>query len=204
MAFSFAKMWGCSMNLIFITGPGAVGKMAVGKELSERLGYGFMHNHIAIEPVLEVCGKFDSSVVLDIRKSLFYGYLKNNLDSKGFVVTLMVPYDVPFSFVYLDNLVELAEGILGDKKVKAYYVELFASLETRLQRNRTPLRLELKKSKRDLEESDSILLREEKDRLTSYVGEVEKYFPNYLRIENDSLSVDEQVAMIINKFGFSK
>ena len=60
------------MNFVLITGAGAVGKMTVGKRLSERTGYGFMHNHIAIEPVLQVAGSFDNWAVSDIRRILCF------------------------------------------------------------------------------------------------------------------------------------
>jgi hypothetical protein len=39
-------------TLLIITGPPAVGKMAVGHEIATRTGLRLFHNHLAIEPVL--------------------------------------------------------------------------------------------------------------------------------------------------------
>jgi hypothetical protein len=42
------------MHLVLIFGPPAVGKMAVGRALSGLTGYPLFHNHMSIEPVLEI------------------------------------------------------------------------------------------------------------------------------------------------------
>ena len=191
------------MNFVLITGAGAVGKMTVGKRLSERTGYGFMHNHIAIEPVLQVAGSFDNWAVSDIRRILIRSYLANNLESEGFISTLMVGYDRGFDFTYIDSTIKYIEELISPREVNFYYVELIASLDVRVERNKSEFRLEQKPSKRDIEQSEYLLLeKEESARRVSLEGEVEKMYPNYIRIYNDSLSVDEQVSLIMNKFGF--
>ena len=82
---------------------------------------------------------------------------------------------------------------------KFYYVELEANLETRLERNLTPHRLEQKPSKRDTEWTvNDIYKTMEKYRLNSNEGEIK--FENYLRINNTNLSPDEVSDMIIEKF----
>jgi shikimate kinase len=40
------------MDLLFVVGPPAVGKMTVGKEIADRTGLRLFHNHMMIEPVL--------------------------------------------------------------------------------------------------------------------------------------------------------
>ena len=191
------------MNFVLITGAGAVGKMTVGKRLSERTGYGFMHNHIAIEPVLQVAGSFDNWAVSDIRRILIRSYLANNLESEGFISTLMVGYDRGFDFTYIDSTIKYIEELISPREVNFYYVELIASLDVRVERNKSEFRLEQKPSKRDIEQSEYLLLeKEESARRVSLEGEVERMYPNYIRIYNDNLSVDEQVSLIMNKFGF--
>ena len=191
------------MNFVLITGAGAVGKMTVGKRLSERTGYGFMHNHIAIEPVLQVAGSFDDWAISDIRRILIRSYLANNLESEGFISTLMVGYDRGFDFTYIDSTIKYIEELISPREVNFYYVELIASLDVRVERNKSEFRLEQKPSKRDIEQSEYILLeKEESARRVSLEGEVERMYPNYIRIYNDNLSVDEQVSLIMNKFGF--
>jgi hypothetical protein len=41
-------------HLVFLYGPPAVGKLTVARELERRLGYRVLHNHVTVDPVLEV------------------------------------------------------------------------------------------------------------------------------------------------------
>ena len=45
------------MKLVLIIGAGAVGKMTVGQELMKITNLRLFHNHMMIEPVLEIFGK---------------------------------------------------------------------------------------------------------------------------------------------------
>ena len=42
------------MHFVFVFGPPAVGKMTVGRALAARTGYKLLHNHMTVEPVLEI------------------------------------------------------------------------------------------------------------------------------------------------------
>jgi hypothetical protein len=42
------------VHLVILFGPPAVGKMTVGLELARLTGYKLLHNHMTIEPVLDV------------------------------------------------------------------------------------------------------------------------------------------------------
>ena len=42
------------MHFVVVFGPPAVGKMTVGREICTRTGYKLLHNHMTIEPVLEI------------------------------------------------------------------------------------------------------------------------------------------------------
>ena len=75
-------------------------------------------------------------------------------------------------------------------------MELIASQEVRLERNKTENRLLHKPSKRDIEASNKRLLNEDIYRLVSYEGEIP--FKNYLRINNENISAKE-VAKIIKE-----
>lgn len=44
------------MKLLFLFGNAAVGKMTVGQELTEITAMKLFHNHMSIEPVLEIFG----------------------------------------------------------------------------------------------------------------------------------------------------
>ena len=54
------------MKLVFILGNAAVGKMTVGQELMKITGLRLFHNHITIEPVLEVFGEWNLDAILDL------------------------------------------------------------------------------------------------------------------------------------------
>ena len=45
------------MKLLALFGNAAVGKMTVGQELMKITDFRLFHNHLAIEPVIEVFGK---------------------------------------------------------------------------------------------------------------------------------------------------
>ena len=83
----------------------------------------------------------------------------------------------------------------------SYVIEIEASLEERLKRNKTDNRLKHKASKRDLEWSENDLIRSmTKHKLNSDLGEGEKIFKNYMRINNENISAEEVAKMIKEKF----
>ena len=47
------------MKLVVIIGNGAVGKMTVGQELANITGLRLFHNHMSIEPILEIFGEYN-------------------------------------------------------------------------------------------------------------------------------------------------
>ena len=49
------------MKLVLIIGSGAVGKMTVGQELMKITDLRLFHNHMMIEPVIEVFGGFNGA-----------------------------------------------------------------------------------------------------------------------------------------------
>ena len=84
---------------------------------------------------------------------------------------------------------------------KSYVIELEASLEERLKRNKTDNRLEYKASKRDLEWSENELIQSmSKHKLNSNPGEGEKIFKNYIKINNENLSAKEVATIIKERF----
>ena len=182
-------------NLVVIAGPQAVGKMTVAENLKEKIGYSLMVNHDSIEVSNKIFGrKTDAQKELKalIRKDVFDLAVKHDIN---LIFTVVVAYDLQEEIDYLNELKEKFENTGG----KFYYVELKADLETRLEHNLTPHRLEQKPSKRDTEWTvKDIYKTMEKYRLNSNEGEIK--FENYLRINNTNLSPDEVSNMIIEKF----
>ncbi len=179
------------MKLLFMIGNAAVGKMTVGQELAKLTGLRLFHNHVTIEPVIEVFGRFDSTVIKRLRQVIFEEFAKS--DNYGMIFTFMWAFDQQEDWDYI----EWVKSIFKPYDTEFYYVELVASREVRLQRNVTENRLKHKASKRELEESSARLVRDdEKYRLESYEGEIP--FENYMKIDNSDLS-PETVARIIKE-----
>ena len=181
------------MKLILLFGAGAVGKMTVGQELMKITDLRLFHGHMSIEPVIEVFGHFHVAAIERIREVIFDEFAKSH--QYGMIFTYMWPFDSQFAWDYIDGLAD----IFRQQGADIYYIELVAAQEVRLQRHTTENRLNNKASKRDLEWSTALLLREdEKYRLVSRDGEIS--FENYIKIDNTSLPPDVVAQTIKDKF----
>ena len=176
------------MKLVIIVGSGAVGKMTVGQELMEITDLRLFHNHMMIEPVIDIFGYFHGGVTQKLREVIFEEFIKS--DNAGMIFTFMWAFDMPSDREYIMSVAQRFDEV--------YCVELIADQAVRLERNKTENRLKSKASKRDLEVSEQRLLNEERYRLVSNVGEIP--FENYLRIDNTDLAPDVVAKMIKEKF----
>ena len=73
------------MKLVFLFGDGAVGKMTVGQELAKITDLRLFHNHMSIEPVVEVFGYFNGEAIRRMRDVFFEEYAKS--DNYGMIFT---------------------------------------------------------------------------------------------------------------------
>ena len=64
------------MKLVFLFGDAAVGKMTVGQALMKVTDLRLFHNHMTIEPVLEVFGRYDSKTITRLRDVVFEEFAK--------------------------------------------------------------------------------------------------------------------------------
>ena len=135
------------MHLVFLFGPQAVGKLAVGRELAARTPYRLLHNHAVIEPLLEVFD-WDSPAFQRLKVELRRRVLEEALasDLPGLVFTYVWGLDVPEDTAYVAGVRDLVLDAGG----RVDFVELQADQATRLSREGTPLRLATKPSKRDV------------------------------------------------------
>lgn len=182
-------------NLIIVCGPQAVGKMTVAESLRDKLKYNLMMNHDSIEMSDKIFG-FATPAQKEFnavfREKAFKLAVKHNVD---LLFTYVCAFEVPEEKEYLMSLADLFESNGGT----FYFVELSADLETRLERNITPHRMERKASKRDVEWSKANLLRDaERHRLNSDDGEI--WFKNHLKIDNTNLEPDEVADIVIERF----
>lgn len=176
------------MKLVLIIGSGAVGKMTVGQELMKMTDLRLFHNHMMIEPVIDVFGYFHGEAIQKLREVVFDEFLKG--DYQGMIFTVMWAFDMPSDREYVMSV--------ASKFDEVYCVELIADQSVRLERNKTENRLKNKASKRDLVASEQRLLNEDNHRLVSEEGEIP--FENYLRIDNTNLAPDVVAKIIKEKF----
>ncbi|MBR6040061.1 MAG: hypothetical protein IKP38_06245 [Clostridia bacterium] len=183
-------------NLIVVSGPQAVGKMTVAESLRDKLRYHMMMNHDSIELSDRIFGfgtpaqkEFNGA----IRESAFALAVKHNVD---LIFTFVCAFDMPEDVAYLRAL----EAQFTESGGTFYFVELSATLETRLLRNETPHRMEMKPTKRNTEWSRrDILETAEKYKLNTDEGET--LFAHHLKIDNTRLSPDEVADRVIAAFG---
>ena len=185
-------------NLIIICGPQAVGKMTVAESLRDKLKYNLMMNHDSIEISDKIFGfatpaQHEFNAIF--REKAFEMAVKHNVD---LLFTYVCAFEMQQEREYLTGLADLFQANGGN----FYFVELSADLETRLERNETPHRMEMKASKRDVEWSKANLLRDaKKHKLNSEDGEV--WFENHIKIDNTNLEPDEVADMVISKFALA-
>ena len=181
------------MKLVIISGSGAVGKMTVGQELMKITGLRLFHNHMTIEPVIEIFGKYDGRIVNRLREVIFEEFAKS--DCEGMIFTFVWAFDQQYDWDYVDRV----STMFKEQGAEVYYVELVADQETRLQRNETENRLKHKASKRNIDFSKNNLLENDiKYRLVSNEGEIP--YENYMKIDNTNLAPEEVAKMIKERF----
>lgn len=125
--------------------------MTVGREIAERSEFRLFHNHTLIEPLLEIFGY--GSPPFERLISAWRAQVVEEAASSE--------VDLLLTFVWGLEQQEDADELA--KYIRPYvlqgadvaFVELAADLETRLERNRTELRLAVKRSKRDVTWSDA-------------------------------------------------
>lgn len=179
------------MKLVLIFGSAAVGKMTVGQELAKITDLRLFHNHMTIEPVLEIFGEFNGNVIRQFRELVFNEFAKS--DKYGMIFTYIWAFDCQEDWDYVKHIRQIFDG------AEIYYVELTASQEIRLERNKTENRLKHKASKRNIKFSDKLLVNDDsKYRLVSREGEIP--FENYIRIDNSQLSAQETAKIIKDRF----
>jgi len=182
--------------LVFIVGPGAVGKMAVGTELAARTGLKLFHNHQTIDLVLRFF-PFGSPtfnrLVGDFRRRIMEGVAASDLP--GLIFTYVWAFDQPGDQREVDTYAAIFRARGGS----VFYVELQAPQEVRLRRNETEFRLAEKPFKRDLAESRRQLLWLDTFQLDSR-GRFDDR-ADYIRIDNTERSAAEVAELVIERFG---
>jgi len=187
-------------TLLFIVGPPAVGKMAVGHEIAARTGLRLLHNHLTIEPVVRffefgtppferLVGEFRRRLIEEVAAS----------DLPGLIFTYVCAFDLP------GDLAELASyaAPFRQRGGRILHLELDASQDERLRRAGGEFRLAEKPSHRDLDAARQRLIDLDlKYRLTSN-GEFDGV-ADYLRLDNTHLAPEEAAERAISRFALTR
>ncbi len=182
------------MKLIIIFGPGAVGKMTVGRELAAITDLKLFHNHMS----LELANQFfdwstESFKKIDrlIRFGIFEIVAKS--DAQGLIFTFEWVVNEQTEEDYIDSLTE----IFIKEGADICFVELYADLNERLRRNKSALRLAEKPSKRNTAFTEKMILdNESKYQLNTTDADLPD--KDILKINNTHLSPKE-VAILIKE-----
>ncbi|WP_219837892.1 AAA family ATPase [Paenibacillus sp. R14(2021)] len=185
------------MKFVLLFGPQAVGKMTVGRELEKITGLKLFHNHMTIELLHPLFGFSSEAWRLTelFRTEIFKTVAASEME--GLIFTYVWAFNQQEDWDFVRKASEIFESQGGE----VYLVELEADLEKRLERNRTPYRLEQKPTKRNVEHSEWELLRSlDTYRLNSDPGEVpgERYF----RLNNSGLEPEQAARLIKAHFKF--
>lgn len=181
------------MKLVLLFGDAAVGKMTVGQELTKITDLRLFHNHMSIEPILEIFGGFNGNAIKRFREIIFEEFAKT--DNYGLIFTYMWAFDCKDDWDYVEHI----KDIFKPYNTEFYYVELVAPQDVRLSRNVSENRLNNKPSKMDIEWSNKRLIEDDRNhRLVSFDGEIS--FNNYIKIDNSNISAKETAKQIKKRF----
>ena len=196
-------MWDApEVRLLVIFGPPAVGKMTVGRAVAARSGFRLFHNHAVLEPLLEV---FDYGTAPFMR---LLGQWRRGLIEEAAAAGIDLVVTYVWGLELEDEVRELSDYIRPyvEQGATVSFVELYADLDTRLERNRTEHRLAEKRSKRDIAWSDGNVRELEQHVMntarrgqagTPTPGELLLARHPHLKLDNTSLSPDEAAEAIL-------
>ncbi|MFX3616938.1 MAG: AAA family ATPase [Sporolactobacillus sp.] len=181
------------MKFVLIFGPQAVRKMTVGEELAKETGLKLFHNHMTIDLLVPFFGFTDEMWRLCHRfcEEIFQSYAQT--DQEGLIFTFIWAFNLQEDWERIQHI----QTIFQAQGAEIYFIELFADLDERMKRNRTPHRLEEKPSKRDIVYSENELLQSmKKQRMNSLPMEIKE--ENYLRLDNTHLTPKQAAEKIKN------
>ncbi len=191
-----------SVRLLVIFGPPAVGKMTVGRAVTARSGFRLFHNHAVLEPLLEV---FDYGTPPFMR---LLGQWRRGVIEEAAAADIDLVLTFVWGLELEDDVREVSDyiGPYVERGAAVSFVELYADLDTRLERNRTEHRLAEKRSKRDVTWSEGNVRDLEQHVMnTGRRGPADVPTPGelllarhpHIKLDNTGLSPDEAAETIL-------
>jgi hypothetical protein len=187
-------------DLVVIIGPPAAGKAAVGLALSQRTGFRFFHNHMTAEPAAALFG-WGTQTMAEASSEMRLALLSKALaqpNMPSIVFTFVWAFDHPADNCFVEKLIALFES----KGQRVFFVELTASLQARIAREGTPLRLSLKPGKLDVERAKAFHLEADGKHCMNSRADF-PYPERHIVINTESQSPAESAASIVEHFGFA-
>lgn len=65
-------------------------------------GLRLFHNHMTIEPVVEIFGRYDGKTIAEMRDLIFNNFAAS--ENYGMIFTLMMDFDMPSEWEYLEHI----------------------------------------------------------------------------------------------------
>ena len=188
------------MHFIVIFGPPAVGKMSVGDEITKLTGIPVFHNHLSIEPVLRFF-PFGSKEFHHLVDSFRINLLHQIADSDlpGVIFTFVWSMKQEEDAEFLREICDIFEAVGAD----IAFVELTATIEERLSRNKTEKRLLEKPSKRNVEFSERLLLQHEDEHQMNSDGSIPLEY-RHIMIDNSQLEPATVAMKIVETLSIKK
>jgi len=169
--------------------------MTVGKELEKITAYKLFHNHMLIEPIYHFFGygtKQFSTLLHEFRNRLFEEFGKSEIPGIIFtyVWALNEQKDHEVLLDYLKSMNVRVSDVL--------FVELEADQDVRIERNKSELRLQEKRSKNNIQESETFIYKSEEVNILNTNNDF--FYPNqHLKINNTNLDAKTVAKIIYNE-----
>lgn len=182
------------MGIVLVIGPPASGKYTIGKMLSEKYNFNFLHEH-QVKDLVDIYNlkNHQFAKIEQFKQTLFLlnRYFSFNKD-KSIVLTLVICFNNPIYTLFIKKICTLYNVLM---------IELVVDLDIRLQRNVDTNRLLLKESKRDIEKStNKIFELENNERLFSNSFDEFNSFENVLHCKFDNNHNPEKCLAEISKW----
>jgi shikimate kinase len=127
------------MELVFIYGPAAVGKLTIGRELAQRTGFRLFHNHLVVDAVMAVF-EFGSASFMKLREQIWLSVFQEAAQQKVSVIFTFAP-ERTVQTTFIQATLDAVEAFGGS----VVFIELtcpIAELERRIE---NPSRAEFQK-----------------------------------------------------------
>jgi shikimate kinase len=127
------------MELLFIYGSAAVGKLTIGRELAKLTGFRLFHNHLTVDAVLAVFD-FGSEPFINLREQIWLSVFKEAAQRDvSLIFTFSPERTVRTSFI--QDTLDTVESLGG----KVLFIELTCPIEELERRIENPSRSEFRK-----------------------------------------------------------